>query len=592
MPPVFAIPSHHGDQTGQNDQDICKYTDSLPLSESYDGRCVQDSAGCPVFSTDLKDFPCPDVLLASEVGDVVSCHSAILAAASPLLRNILYNLQSEDDMIRIVFSEVEQPQLAQLVQYLYTGSVDLSQADREEVSAIIARLLIHRTFSPREDCQIKQECDYYYENQEEHVNGYYNYGDTSHTPNKSEENSEDFDYKPFRVVLATLETKKNKRKDETDQEWKPKYKTDYKTDEDSDDEFKKAPKKDRTKSCDFCDFSTNRFSNLNQHVRISHPEHVEEFQIKYSLKKGCGYCDEKFKTLLGLRKHVEKEHPENFSEFKEAAQFSCRVCDQKFPKSVLRRRHEKTVHNLTKLEKLRQGMICPVCGHQAPHKKAFSRHKSLWHKEMESPCKDCGSSFNSRWDLKVHMQEAHQRKHVRIIQNNQPRQVKLNEEEVGEFYCEYCGKGFTNQKQYKCHVKYHHQMDHQQKCKYCDFLGNKHSIERHEVLHFDPTLPCETCGKLFHHLTNLRRHQRMSHLPDSMKKHRCHICSKGFDEKIKLHEHFNVHTGAKPYKCRLCDMAYQNKSNRTAHERKAHGITSNKKNIGKIGTEIKPDSDK
>ena len=77
----------------------------------------------------------------------------------------------------------------------------------------------------------------------------------------------------------------------------------------------------------------------------------------------------------------------------------------------------------------------------------------------------------------------------------------------------------------------------------------------------------------------------MAHLPDSMKKHRCTFCGKGFDEKIKLNDHFNVHTGAKPYKCRFCDMAYQNKSNRHAHERKAHGKETKKK-IGKVGTDI------
>ena len=77
----------------------------------------------------------------------------------------------------------------------------------------------------------------------------------------------------------------------------------------------------------------------------------------------------------------------------------------------------------------------------------------------------------------------------------------------------------------------------------------------------------------------------MAHLPDSMKKFRCTFCGKGFDEKIRLHDHFNVHTGAKPYQCRFCDMAYQNKSNRHAHERKAHGKETKKK-IGKVGTDI------
>ena len=40
----------------------------------------------------------------------------------------------------------------------------------------------------------------------------------------------------------------------------------------------------------------------------------------------------------------------------------------------------------------------------------------------------------------------------------------------------------------------------------------------------------------------------------------------------QLRDHTNVHTGAKPYQCRHCPTMFQNKSNRTAHEKKVHGV--------------------
>ena len=554
----------------------------------------QDRAVCPdLFSPDLRTFPWPDVLLVSRDGAEVTAHSALLAAGSPLLRTVLNSLeQDQDNMIRIVFSELEQVHLSQLVQYLYTGAVDLGPRDKTEVSAALSSLLVHRTLPAREE--IKEEVeDQSFETLLDHSEEYLDLGDMSGF-SKLEPNLEELDMKPCRVVLANLKSRKMRRKSEEDagdEDWKPRSGVLLDHGSDSGEDEAKRPVA-RNKDCDLCDFSSLRFPDLASHVKSSHPEHLEEFQVKHNLKLECRFCEEKFKTQLRLTKHVEREHPDHSEEFRQSLslEFACRVCGERFAKSVMRREHEKAVHRLNKLEKLRQEMICPVCGHQAPHRKAFSRHRLLWHKEGESPCKDCGQLFGTRWDLKVHLKEAHQRKNVRLNANNQPKQ-EVQQEEGEEFYCEFCGKGFSNQKQYKCHVKYHHQMDHQLKCKYCDFRGSKHSIERHEALHFDPTLPCETCGKMFHHMTNLRRHQRMSHLPDNMKKHRCHICSKGFDEKIKLHEHFNVHTGAKPYKCRVCEMAYQNKSNRTAHERKAHGITFKKNAIGKVGTDIKLDTE-
>ena len=129
---------------------------------------------------------------------------------------------------------------------------------------------------------------------------------------------------------------------------------------------------------------------------------------------------------------------------------SCQVCEEKFFNLGLKRLHEWNYHKI-KVDKkrIKQDILCPVCAHVAPHRKGFSRHKMHWHKELPSPCTDCHEIFNTRWDLKVHMKEAHQRKYVRLNKNNKVRQVTEKEEMIGEFYCEFCGKGFNNEKQYQ-----------------------------------------------------------------------------------------------------------------------------------------------
>ena len=105
---------------------------------------------------------------------------------------------SDEDMARIVFSDVKQVHLAQLVEYLYTGTVQLGMQDRSEMATIISCLLIHRTFSPKEDSQIKQECEYDDEPEEDNYNESLDSDDELNL-NKFESKLEEYDVKPTRI---------------------------------------------------------------------------------------------------------------------------------------------------------------------------------------------------------------------------------------------------------------------------------------------------------------------------------------------------------------------------------------------------------
>merc|ERR1719464_1027782 len=62
-------------------------------------------------------------------------------------------------------------------------------------------------------------------------------------------------------------------------------------------------------------------------------------------------------------------------------------------------------------------------------------------------------------------------------------------------------------------------------------------------------------------------HMKTKHTPNEDLKFKCDICGKGFISNGKLQNHVNIHTGAKPYKCKFCTAAFGDSANHRAHER-------------------------
>ena len=77
-------------------------------------------------------------------------------------------------------------------------------------------------------------------------------------------------------------------------------------------------------SCEKCDYTSSRKSNLTRHIQR---KHSEQFQ--------CEKCSRKFKTKEKLQRHVEEVH---------SSCFKCEICNQQFGSLSSKKRHTKAAH--------------------------------------------------------------------------------------------------------------------------------------------------------------------------------------------------------------------------------------------------------
>ena len=141
--------------------------------------------------------------------------------------------------------------------------------------------------------------------------------------------------------------------------------------------------------------------------------------------------------------------------------------------------------------------------------------------------------------------------------------------ECETFSCEECGKVCKSKQILRIHRQNIHEFREVKKeiCKICGL--SVRDLNRHMKIHVEKT-PCPECNVM---VKNLKLHVERIHTLDEDKRFQCQDCGKGFIRKGALEVHkMNVHLKQRPYKCRYgCDIAYNDISNRRAHEKKKHG---------------------
>ena len=196
-------------------------------------------------------------------------------------------------------------------------------------------------------------------------------------------------------------------------------------------------------------------------------------------------------------------------------------------------------------------VTCDICGKLCGGELLLRAHKLSHESEERIKCHKCGKVYH------ITNIESH---HCKSAENGFTNQ------------CDICQKTFHNVDYLFEHKKIVHELP---ELKYfCSICGKgfsrTHVFNKHMKTH-EEKIPCEECGEL-KNPTQMKNHILQYHKPKDFK---CETCSKGFWNKTALEKHkMNVHLKLRPYKCRYgvgCEFAYNDTSNRDAHERKKHG---------------------
>lgn len=161
--------------------------------------------------------------------------------------------------------------------------------------------------------------------------------------------------------------------------------------------------------------------------------------------------------------------------------------------------------------------------------------------EKSEKCPDCGKEFKSITSFKRH--------HYRIHRMTRK-----------AYSCTYksCSETFTNGYRLNVHLRRHQNTPFI--CHFCQkpFYDKAYLIEHLKMVHLKsapPIFTCTTCDKSFNRKSKWKIHSRIH--SETAKKHVCEVCDKKFITKEKLSRHLLVHTGDRPYVCRVCRIAYK-----------------------------------
>lgn len=198
-------------------------------------------------------------------------------------------------------------------------------------------------------------------------------------------------------------------------------------------------------------------------------------------------------------------------------------------------------------------------------------------------CKVCNFTLACESESDVRGWRLHTHKHIMEKRNS-----------LFAVECHCTGLDLTSRTVKYNHYRLHHSGGKYAECAKCGHIDKAQAIANHDCS--GQSLICPDCAKVFSNPARLAGHVKNLHTsfdcPECcvtimgyrkycrhrMREHdklryECEQCDKKFISNGALKSHMmNVHIRSRPYNCRYgCNMAYNDVSNRNAHEKKKHG---------------------
>ncbi|XP_043482651.1 zinc finger and SCAN domain-containing protein 2-like isoform X7 [Leptopilina heterotoma] len=213
---------------------------------------------------------------------------------------------------------------------------------------------------------------------------------------------------------------------------------------------------------------------------------------------------------------------------------------------------------------------CSNCAMSFESQKQLDNHEEEHKGKRKNTCAHCGRVFRTYVNLRKHMKKHTSRRGRKPGSNNVGRPpLKVKEEKHDEeFVCKTCNKIFRHKSNYQKHLLRHTVGD--LTCKHCPKKFRLfRDLTRHEKTHFYPSYMCKECDYETTVLAALSIHM-LRHTDKADLPFKCTDCDKHFRKAIDLQEHYNIHSGDKPFICQICGNAFYLRRQLSAHCRRMH----------------------
>ena len=188
----------------------------------------------------------------------------------------------------------------------------------------------------------------------------------------------------------------------------------------------------------------------------------------------------------------------------------------------------------------------------------FSKPKRLW------ICTKCQIQFKFRKELTKHRSEIH-------LTKADENKYKYTYNALNNlFSCNTCDMEVDTLEGIEEHVNVHEEKYNCTKCDTSFTSPYKYSLH-HQKHVGDGIYRCALCKYTTHRVSSMQQHVNMTHLKQFY--HTCRYCGKGFGDRISYIEHENIHKGADPFICIVCQRKFPFSKYLHVHQKRHHTVT-------------------